>query len=368
MNGKQAKKQRNLMLNGIKQHKSQLSKGKRVNWLIITLLMFSVISLTVFGLSKDSQSNKKISAIEQNTDSSIKTYHTSIDDEEVTPEAWRSISLEMHKDDGSVTKIDLLRPLWWIEKSNAKVGGIIELSMQEMGIEGEARVLNIGQCKVDSRKADPKYRVVTGKFTHQNAIILDLTFNNDQNNTLGVTPKHPLWSQTRNSWVEAGNLQIGEYLKTKDGIAQLTARNQRPGRHKVYNLEVHKDHMYYVSNLGILAHNSSAALTKIDNPVDITGFRRQHILNRHRHGTNLPDKTEFPSNWSDDRIIHNVSDVATDPKSTYGVEKIGKSGWEQPYAIGVRDGVEIRVDFYPSNSKHAGNISTAYPLNAPRNP
>lgn len=42
--------------------------------------------------------------------------------------------------------------------------------------------------------------------------------------------------------------------------------------------------------------------------------------------------------------------------------------WNQPYTVGVRDGVVIRVDFYPSNSIHAGKISTAYPIGAPINP
>ena len=164
----------------------------------------------------------------------------------------------MRKADGSIAKIDLLRPLWWLKEASAEIGETIELSMPEMGIEGEAKVLSIGPCKADSRKGDPKYRVVTGKFTHENAIVLDLHFNNNPNDPLGVTPNHPLWSQTRNGWVEAGQLKVGEYVKTKDGIEQLTIRSQRPGRHKVYNLEVHKDHTYYVSNLGILAHNSCA--------------------------------------------------------------------------------------------------------------
>ena len=105
-------------------------------------------------------------------------------------------------------------------------------------------------------------------------------------------------------------------------------------------------------------------LTKIDEYVDVTDFRKDHILNRHRAGAGKPGKTEFPASWSDDRVLHQVSDVATDPNSTWGVGK-----WDSPYAIGVRDGIEIRVDFYPaSHPTHAGKISTAYPINVPANP
>ena len=43
--------------------------------------------------------------------------------------------------------------------------------------------------------------------------------------------------------------------------------------------------------------------------------------------------------------------------------------WNSPYAIGVRDGIEIRVDFYPpTHPKYAGQISTAYPINVTPNP
>ncbi len=156
-----------------------------------------------------------------------------------------------------MAKIDLLRPLWWLEETKAEVGGTLNLSILEMGIEGDAKVLKIGPCTTDSRNRDPKYQVVTGKYTYENAIILDLTFNNDTENNLGVTPNHRFWSTSRNSWIEAEQLKIGESVKTKDGIAQLTSRTQRPGRHTVYNLEVHKSHTYYVANQCILAHNNS---------------------------------------------------------------------------------------------------------------
>ncbi|MDY6930105.1 MAG: RHS repeat-associated core domain-containing protein, partial [Pseudomonadota bacterium] len=106
------------------------------------------------------------------------------------------------------------------------------------------------------------------------------------------------------------------------------------------------------------------AKNKLNDLIDLTGHRKEHILNRHRAGAGKPGKTEFPANWNDDQILHNVSDVATDPNSVRGVGK-----WDSPYAIGTRDGIEIRVDFYPDNHpKYAGQISTAYPINGTPNP
>ena len=98
--------------------------------------------------------------------------------------------------------------------------------------------------------------------------------------------------------------------------------------------------------------------------VDLTEHRKDHILNRHRAGSDKPDKTEFPVDWSDDKILHNASDVATDPSSTSGVGK-----WDSPYVTGTREGIDIRVDLYPvTHSQFGGKISTAYPTNVPANP
>lgn len=35
---------------------------------------------------------------------------------------------------------------------------------------------------------------------------------------------------------------------------------------------------------------------------------------------------------------------------------------------GLIDGIDIRVDFWPADHRHAGKVSTAYPTNTPRNP
>jgi hypothetical protein len=108
----------------------------------------------------------------------------------------------------------------------------------------------------------------------------------------------------------------------------------------------------------------SVVTKKVDDFVDLTGHRKDHILNRHRAGAGKPGKTEFPSNWSDNEILHHVSDIATDPNAVRGVGK-----WDSPYAVGKRDGIEIRVDFYPNNHpKYSGQISTAYPTNVKPNP
>lgn len=232
--------------------KSYLPFGRHM--LIFAIVIFCFIASFAAYASFNSSSSG-FNSSSSGADNTLQ--HKSIDNEEITPETWRNIDFEMRKPDGSKISFWLLRPLWWIERSGVEEGGYVDLSIPEMGVEGKAKVLSVKPCTADSRKAPPGYRNVTGKFCHENAVVFDLYFNNDTRDPLGVTPNHPLWSTDRNGWVRAGNLRIGEHVETKDnGVAKLTSRKRRPGRHKVYNLEVHKDHTYYVSNLGILAHNA----------------------------------------------------------------------------------------------------------------
>ena len=102
-----------------------------------------------------------------------------------------------------------------------------------------------------------------------------------------------------------------------------------------------------------------------DDYVDLTNpDRRTHILDGdstgggHRPGIGIPGKSEFPQDWSDDKIIDAISDVATDPNS---VSTSGRGG--KTVVDGARDGVGIRVIIGKD-----GNIVTGFPTNVPRNP
>ncbi|PHM40351.1 VENN motif pre-toxin domain-containing protein [Xenorhabdus szentirmaii] len=76
-----------------------------------------------------------------------------------------------------------------------------------------------------------------------------------------------------------------------------------------------------------------------------------------------PGKTTFPSNWTKEKIIHEIGDIATSPKTQWYAQsgtgglytKAGKPArwvaWE------VRDGVRMRVIYEPAN----GKVVTAFP-------
>jgi hypothetical protein len=131
--------------------------------------------------------------------------------------------------------------------------------MPEMGVNGPAKVLAIMPTKADSRhNTDPRYKPVTGKFIHDNAEVINLYFTHQDTEPLGVTSNHLLWSVTHGGWMHAGDLTVGDTVKTKNGTETLTKKENKPGRHQVYNLEIHQSHTYYVSNIGVLAHNEYA--------------------------------------------------------------------------------------------------------------
>ena len=74
----------------------------------------------------------------------------------------------------------------------------------------------------------------------------------------------------------------------------------------------------------------------------------------HGPGRATPDKSTFPSDWSDEKTIEAIKDVANDPASVRTPADGGRISVE-----GTRDGVDIRVII----GRDGKAIVTAYPTN-----
>lgn len=92
--------------------------------------------------------------------------------------------------------------------------------------------------------------------------------------------------------------------------------------------------------------------------------RTTHILEGHRFGGEAGN-TWFPKGWSDDKIMNEISDIATDPSLNW-VQQTGRAGAEFTrggipvrYTVeGVREGVKIRVVLQPGGE----GIITGFPI------
>ena len=87
-----------------------------------------------------------------------------------------------------------------------------------------------------------------------NILYLDIT---GLDEPLGVTYTHPIWSETRQDFVKAGQLEVGEQFRTLTGVsATLTRIHPHRGPPElVFNLEVDAQHVYAVAGNGLLVHN-----------------------------------------------------------------------------------------------------------------
>ena len=90
--------------------------------------------------------------------------------------------------------------------------------------------------------------------------------------TITTSPGHPFYSVTRQGWVGAGELHVGEQLRNfRGGTTEVQAVSQpRYGPIEMYNLEVEDFHTFYVGKRetdAVLVHNGIAGLCSIVKPL-----------------------------------------------------------------------------------------------------
>jgi len=227
-----------------------------------------------------------------------------LDAEPVDPDTWKRVELRPVGDDPGRVEIVLLRPTWWLEAHDARLGGRITLHMSELGLSGPCRVVAIGPCP----PIEPgPGRVVTGAFNRPGARVLDLHLEGEPA-PIGTTASHPFYSLDRAAFVSAGDLAVGERLKRLDGRPARVARLEtRPELQRVFNLEVHGEHVYRVADAGVLVHNScSRKRINGETPHTIRG-REAH--SKYNPGPGFQKEVVLPSgkrpdgvHW-DDRIV-----------------------------------------------------------------
>ena len=173
---------------------------------------------------------------------------------EPDPVSWRLVSVRMEQQPGKFVLGQLLRPTSWIRHNVALPGVVIQQENPEMHVAGDAEVLSIADCPPIRRGPGS---VVTGTFQHVSNEVISV-FVEGESEPIGATSKHPFWSRDRNAFVPAGELRIGEELKTALGTStRVTSIEIRAGPETVYGLEVAGEHVYQIADACLLVHNAS---------------------------------------------------------------------------------------------------------------
>ena len=141
---------------------------------------------------------------------------------------------------------------------NSLAGKSIEIVIPEIALTGMAEIVSVADCPPI---AEGPGEIVTGTFCTNRAAVLDLQFSG-MSEPIGVTSGHPIWSETRLEFVDAGELEVGEEVLALNGKeTYLSSITPRAGPETVYNFEVANQHVYYVSQNGLLVHNAGYLLT-----------------------------------------------------------------------------------------------------------
>ena len=109
----------------------------------------------------------------------------------------------------------------------------------------------------DEVSGEEGWQPVTKAFvTHSKDVLrLGLSGAGDEQ-VLHVTPEHPLWSLSRQDWVVAGELRLGETVESRRGPLAVVSLQSSSQLVTVYNFTVREAHSYFVGEAGVWAHNT----------------------------------------------------------------------------------------------------------------
>ncbi|MBR5759144.1 MAG: hypothetical protein IKX88_11180, partial [Thermoguttaceae bacterium] len=211
------------------------------------------------------------------------------DENRLAEEPHLVYSLKLPKEDGSFCDIQILRPANWLDSTpirlcNAKtrepltnldyilaemnpischIDAVAEvwLDLPEMGCVGWAQLTEVSY---DFEYRPGEGNLVTGIFQHEVSEAVNL-YVEGQDEPIGVTETHPFWSVDQQDFVPVSELREGERLLVPNGeTKRVVQKLPRPGPEKVYNLEIFGEHVYRVSEDGVLVHNSRACGIEVD--------------------------------------------------------------------------------------------------------
>jgi len=242
----------------------------------------------------------------------------------VDPATWKKLTLHAVWiwEDGTRDEVNVatLQPPKWLMLHHVRVGATVPLPLDliEMGLPESlvARVVAVEPCPAVLPRSG---RVVLTTVNHLNNDVRALTVRDAFGDLATVCPTgfHKFYSPTQNEWISTNSLMAGEGILARDGELIVASNRRLPGVHRVYNLTVEGEHVYYVSRLAALAHNNDCA----------------------QPGGNYERPSEYRKGVRDqvwDDAIEDATGQVRDPASGRFMSK------DEPWDMGHRPGHEFR--------------------------
>jgi hypothetical protein len=180
----------------------------------------------------------------------------------VDPATWKLVGLhaESRWPDGTLDtfEIEALQPPKWLAEHRARVGAVVPIptDLAEMGVPEDlsATVVSLAHCP--TIEAGPGSVVLT-TINHFNNLVFELTLADSDGHEQSVRPTgwHNFHRQEGDAWVSAADLREGDVLRALDGPLVVVGLKRIRGTHRVYNMTVEGEHVYYVSRAALLGHN-----------------------------------------------------------------------------------------------------------------
>ena len=200
---------------------------------------------------------------------------------------WLLGKFSLQKDAGNWVDIEMIRPAEYWESQGATPGSYVFMEFTELESSGVALMRSIDPCPPIT---DGPGHVVTSRFlTRQASSLVEIEIKGGE--TLTGTPQHPIWIIERQDWVQLGDVFLGEHVSTESGPCEIVAKRFHSTSESVYNIEIYGEHLYQVSEVGVLVHNKCAG--------------RHHMAPR-AWGSKIPYKHSLltPLSAKDHTLIH----------------------------------------------------------------
>ncbi|WP_116963997.1 polymorphic toxin-type HINT domain-containing protein [Fastidiosibacter lacustris] len=201
----------------------------------------------------------------------------SYDFEPITPKTWQKVELkysDIINGKEYPAEIKMLRPIDWLRANSLdKIESDVNLSIPEFGVENvQVTVTAIQFIKLDISGIDwsiDRKRPVISLFKRYAEDVRIYTFKDDLGNIeqINATPNHPFYIKNKGAFVEIDKVlasdellsQTGKQVKLVCPVGQNSSCGKPYNKSSepiiVYNLEVYREHIYFVGDLDVLVHN-----------------------------------------------------------------------------------------------------------------